>query len=153
MNLYEIDNAILNCVDEETGEIVQPEMLNDLEMARDIKVENIACWIKDCLAEAKALKEEKENLNARQKAAEKKAEDLKKYLANYLAGEKFKTARVSVSFRKSKQVIVQDVWKIPEDFRRYSEPTANKEMLKKALVNGEKIVGAKLVENINIQIK
>lgn len=153
MNLYEIENAILDCVDKETGEIIQMEKLRDLEMARDIKIENIACWIKNLVAEAKALKEEKENLNTRQKVVENKVEELKKYLSDYLAGEKFKTSKVYISFRKSEQVVVSDVWKIPEDFRQYSDPIPDKNMLKKYLKSGEKIVGAELIEKNNIQIK
>ena len=35
MSLYEIENAILDCVDMETGEIVDCEKLEDLQMERD----------------------------------------------------------------------------------------------------------------------
>ena len=81
MNLYEIDNAILECVDMETGEIVDTEKLAALQMERDQKIENIGCWIKNLNADAKALKEEKDNLAARQKAVENKAASLKEYLS------------------------------------------------------------------------
>lgn len=37
MNLYEIDNAILECVDQETGEIIDTDKLTSLQMARDEK--------------------------------------------------------------------------------------------------------------------
>ena len=42
MNLYEIENEILNCVDMETGEIVDIKKLESLQMERDQKIENIA---------------------------------------------------------------------------------------------------------------
>ena len=44
--LYEIDEEILNCVDQETGEIIDPEKLAQLQMDFDKKVEGIALWIK-----------------------------------------------------------------------------------------------------------
>ena len=99
MNLYEIENEILNCVDMETGEIVDIKKLESLQMERDQKIENIGCWIKNLLSDAEALKSEKENLARRQKVAESKATSLKEYLSRYLDGEKFKSTRVAISFR------------------------------------------------------
>ena len=62
MNLYEIDQEIMNCVDMETGEIIDPARLDELQMDRDIKIENIACWIKNLYADAEAFKTEKQSL-------------------------------------------------------------------------------------------
>lgn len=56
MNLYEIDAAIMACIDEETGEITDPAKLDELDMTRDQKIENIALYIKDLRAEASAIK-------------------------------------------------------------------------------------------------
>ena len=153
MNLYEIDNAIMNCVDMETGEIVDMEALEDLQMERNQKIENIGCWIKNLLADAKALKEEKDNLAARQKAAENKAASLKAFLSRYLNGEKFKTAKVAISYRKSDSVDITEGAVIPEEYLKYSEPTPDKIGLKAALKAGEKIQGISLVTSNNIQIK
>ena len=58
MTIYEIDQAIMECVDLETGEIIDTEQLDKLQMERDAKLENVACWIKDLKAEAEALKAE-----------------------------------------------------------------------------------------------
>ena len=41
MNLYEIDAAILDCVDVETGEIFDIDKFEELQLTRDAKVENI----------------------------------------------------------------------------------------------------------------
>ena len=108
MKLYEIDNAILDCIDTETGEVIDIDKLNELQLERDTKIENVACWIKDLKAEAEAIKAEKLALAERQKAAENKAESLKKWLAYALDGEKFSTARCSVSFRKTESVEVTE---------------------------------------------
>lgn len=153
MKLYEIDNAIMDCVDMETGEIIDIERLSSLQMERDQKIEGIGCWIKNLLADAKALKEEKDNLAARQKAAENKAASLKAYLSSYLNGEKFKTAKVAISYRKSDSVDIAEGAVIPEGYLKYSEPTPDKVGLKAALKAGKKFQGVSLVTSNNIQIK
>lgn len=56
MTLYEIDSAIMDCVDEETGEIIDLEKLEALNIERDKKVEGIALAVKNYAAEAKAIK-------------------------------------------------------------------------------------------------
>lgn len=153
MNLFEIDNEIMNCVDAETGEVIDAEKLDKLQMDRGQKIENIALWIKNLTSDAEALKAEKQAFADRQKAAENKAASLKKYLSDYLAGEKYKSAKVSVSFRKSEAVNIMDMSQIPEQYLKFAEPTADKTGIKNALKAGEVIAGAELVENQNIQIK
>lgn len=107
--LYEINEEILSCVDMETGEIIDAEKLGRLQMAFDDKVEGIALWIKNLLSDAAAIKEEKDKLAERQRVCENKAKNLKEYLSGFLGGEKFKTPRVAISYRKSKSVDVQDM--------------------------------------------
>ena len=41
--LYEINSAILDCVDLDTGEVIDEEKLTKLQLAFDDKVEGIAC--------------------------------------------------------------------------------------------------------------
>lgn len=65
MKLYEINEQIMACIDNETGEIIDTDKLNELQIAKDEKIENLALWYKDLLAEANALKEEKETFAAR----------------------------------------------------------------------------------------
>ena len=63
--LYEINQDILDCVDMETGEILDVEALNALQMEREAKLEGVALWVKDLKAEAAAVKDEADKLNAR----------------------------------------------------------------------------------------
>ena len=58
MTLYEIDQAILDCVDMETGEVIDSDRLDLLQMERETKLENVGLWIKDLRAEADAIKNE-----------------------------------------------------------------------------------------------
>lgn len=152
-NLYEINNQILECVDLDTGEIIDMDKLQELQMEFDQKVEGIACWIKNLLSEAKALKEEKDNLAERQKACENKAASLKEYLQTALGGQKFKTPKVSISYRKSEQVQVDDISKLGNEYLKFKEPEADKTKIKQDLKAGVQLAGVQLVEKQNIQIK
>lgn len=153
MTLYEIDQQLLDCIDLETGEIIDAEKLTELTMERDEKVEKVALWIKDLKAEAEALKAEKQSFADRQRAAENKIESLKKWLADALNGEKFKTTKVAVSFRKTKSVNVPDIFALDENYIKYAEPTADKAAIKKAIEAGQAVKGAQLVENTSISVK
>ena len=153
MNLYEIDAAILDCVDVETGEIFDIDKFEELSMARDAKVENICLWIKNLKAEIEALKAEKDAFAQRQKSAENKMESLKKYITGYLGGTAFESAKVKVSFRKSEALDISEGAVIPDEYLKYKEPEVNKTELKKAVKAGLKLDGVQIVENRNIQIK
>lgn len=153
MNLYEIDTAILDCVDVETGEIFDIDRFEELQLTREAKIENICLWIKNLTAEAEALKAEKNAFAARQKSAENKIESLKNYISGYLSGTAYESAKVKVSFRKSESVEIEDVYKIPEEYLRYREPEADKASLKAALKTGMKFDGVSLITKQNIQIK
>ena len=153
MKLYEIDQAIMDCIDMETGEIVNEELLNDLQMERDAKIENVALWIKELKAEAEALKAEKLAFAERQKVTENKMESLKKWLAYALNGEKFKTVRASVTFRTTDKVEVADIYKLDENYVRYRDPEADKDAIKKAIKAGQEVAGATLVSSTSVIIK
>lgn len=151
MNLYEISEEMLNCVDAETGE-VDIDKLDELTMLRDEKLENIALWIKDLKAEAEALKAEKLVFAARQSAAEHRAESLKNYLTGFLHGEKFKTTRCAISFRKTESVKITNELELPPEFTSV-EIKADKNAIKQAIKNGQTVTGAEIVEGISCSIK
>ncbi len=161
MNLYEIMGEISKAFDEaidpETGEILSEEALtylDQLEIERDAKIENIGCWIKNLNAEAAALKEEEKSFADRKKRAQKKSESLKRYLAGVLAGEKFSTEKVAISFRSSDAVEIEDEKAIPEDYIKTKvERSPDKTSIKQAIKAGMTVEGCKLVKNLNIQIK
>lgn len=152
MTIYDIDAAILDCIDTEMGDIIDIERLEALEMERHQKVVNVACWVKELLAEADAIKAEKLNLAKRQSACEKKAKQLKEYLTCVLGGEKFKDAKCSISYRKSESVEVADVNSLPEEFVKV-EKIAKLTELKEAIKQGQEIDGVSIIEKNNIQIK
>lgn len=152
----QIEQAWSAAVDPETGEIISEEAaqaVEQLTMAREDKIENLALYYKNLAAEAEALKNEKLALAARQSAAEKKAESIKEYLASSMNGEKYKSEKVAISWRKSESVSVDENAFLPDDYMTFKEPVPNLTALKKALKAGEKIDGATLTSSNNIQIK
>lgn len=153
-SLYSINQEILNCVDLETGEILDEQAFEALQMERNEKLENIALWVKNLTSEAEALKAEEKAFAERRKSAEKKAESLKRYLSQQLNGQKFTTTRTSVSFRKSSSVEVLDLDKLPAEYRKEVHAfVADKTEISKALKAGQEVEGAVLIQSLNLQIK
>lgn len=153
MNLYEINQEILSLVDPDTGEILDFEAFAELQMEREQKIENIVLWHKNLVAEAAALKAEKDAFAEREKAAKNKAESLKKYLDTILQGQPLKTTKFSVTYRKSEQTVIDDISKIPAEYLKPVEPEADKTAIKNAIKAGAEIAGAHIEEKMNMSIR
>ena len=158
MSIYDIDDAILSIVDMETGEIEDIARFDELQMERTQKVENIGCYYKNLVAEAKAMKEEEANLAQRRKAVENKAERIKSLLIYALKGDKFESPKVRCSYRKANSVQVDDdfvAWaeEHAEDLLTFKEPTPNRTAIKAALADGREIEHAQIVTNESLQVK
>lgn len=160
MTLWQIDeriNKILEndfYIDEETGEVFLPENLDELDVERTEKIENIALYIKNLKSEAEAIKSEVDNLKSRADVKKKKAERLTDYLDKILGGEKLETSKVALSYRKSTSVKIENEEIIPDEFMTIkTEKKPNKTAIAKLLKNGETVVGCELVEKQNLQIK
>lgn len=160
--LYEIDQDILDCVDAETGEILDADKLDALQMERDQKLEGVSLWVKDLTAEASAVKEEADKLIARKRALDNKIAALKSWLLIALDGGKLKTPRCNVYQTHSQRVAVADEEKLiefletleePERFLRFREPELRKDEIKKALKEDYYIPGASLEETESVVIK
>ena len=162
--LYEIDQEILACVDQDTGEILDTAKLDALQMEREKKLEGVALWVKDLKAEAAAVKEEADKLSARKKALDNKIDGLKNWLLYALGGDKLKTPRCNVYTTHSQRVnIVGDekdliFWlernmEDPREYIRYKDPELRKDEIKRALKDGKEIEYAKLEETESVVIK
>lgn len=162
MNLYELtrefESAMANIViDEETGEVSGFEAVDTLDTAFEDKAEAYAVTIKNLLAEAAALKNERDNMKAREDAAKRRAEVLKKHLADSMTAvgkEKIETAKAALSFRRSKQVSIVNDELVPDDLCVVKiDRKPDKTAIGKLLKSGETVPGAELVENMNLQVK
>lgn len=162
MTLYEINSALQaavdDCIDPETGEILDESLLDaidDLQMARDEKIENVCLYIKNLRSDADQLKAEKQAFAKRQAAAEAKADRLTKYLQDALAGEKWKAAdgKAAISYRKTTSVSIHDLTQIPAEFTRTPDPVPDKSAIKAAIQSGQDVPGAEIVTGQSIQIR
>lgn len=161
MTLYEIDEQLMGLVDPETGEVLDREAFDRLAIERDRKIEGVALWIKNERAMSEALDAEIKNLQKRKKACDNRVDRLKDYLKYALEGEKFKTARASVSFRVGSVTKIADEkvfieWAQKnhrEDLLRIAEPEISKTNVAKALDNGENIPGVSIEQTQSVIIK
>ena len=155
--LFDIDKAIMAFefeIDEETGEIINADELDNLKMEREQKIENIGLYYKNIKAEAEMVKAEKNAMADRQRVLENKAESLKQYLAYALQGQKFSTGKVAVSFRKSKSVSIPDESKIADEWCVVTQVRKpDKTAIKEAIESGTKVAGAEIIEKNNAIVK
>lgn len=159
MDLFEIDKQILGCVDQETGEVIDLDMLASLTLQRDEKISNICKWIINLNSDVRQLKEQEDKFKERRQKAQKKAESLKNFLLTYMNGRPFKTAEFSATFRKSSavEIVNPDAFEAFADKNRglltFPAPVPNKTAIKSALDAGEEVPGAAIKQNVNLIIK
>lgn len=160
MKLYEIDEQIAACVDEETGEVIDLDRLIALNMERERKLEGVALWVKDLTAEAKAIREEEKALAERRRAAESKVDSLKSWLlAN--VGKGLKTARCSVSVRTNAEsphfadeaAFINWAQTKHDELLRYKFPEIDRTAVKQYLQSGGVIEGVTLERSQSVIIK
>jgi hypothetical protein len=160
MKLYEIDEQIAACVDEETGEVIDLERLIALNMERERKLEGVALWVKDLTAEAKAIREEEKSLAERRRSAEKKVESLKAWLLENV-GSGLNTARCSVSVRTNAEsprfadeaAFINWAQTKHDELLRYKCPEIDRTAVKQYLQSGGVIEGVTLERSQSIIIK
>lgn len=161
-SLYEIKNEYLNVLnniefDEETGEILNLEELENMEAAFEEKTEAVALFIKEQNALAEAIKAEEKSLYERRKRMENKSERLKTYLAQSLlevGRDNFETPRCRLSFKKSTSVEIADESLLPKEYLKETITyKPDKTLIKEDIKNGVIVDGASLIEKRNLQIK
>lgn len=158
MSLYTINQQILDIyeteIDEDGGLTDEAfQLLQALNLSRDVKIENCALLIKEWFSEAAKIKDEADKLTDRRRILERKAERLKAYLASQMSGEKFEAPRVAISWRKSEAVKIIDESMIPLCFWKVPVPQLDKMSIKTTIKSGQAVPGATLEEKQNIQIK
>ena len=168
MNLYEISNNYVELFDklawvesdacgltddERAKEITNViYALDSLDETKDVKVENIALYVKSRRAFADAIKGEVKKLTTRLRIVENQAKRTERYLSDFLGGESFESAKVRIGYRKSTSVEVTDEELLPENYLEKTYKVLKKE-IKDDLKLGTVITGAYLKNHVNIQIK
>jgi anti-sigma28 factor (negative regulator of flagellin synthesis) len=160
MNLYEItQEAIYLSTLLETEELT-PELEQALIINQDqlqAKAGNYAKVIANIQSDADAIDAEIKRLKAMKDSREKKIEWLKESVkkAMLVSGiEKVESPLFKLSVRRSEAVEVDLVEALPNAFQNVKNVvTADKVAIKEAIKRGEFVIGARLVENFNLQIK
>lgn len=159
MKLYEIPQEMEDLIDQETGEVTDPERYLALAQRYENGLEYLALQFKNLDAEADALAKERDVLAKREKAARNASNRIKYYLSYLLNGKSYKTDKVAIGWRKSKKVVLDDdfiYWAIENgetNFLREKQPEVNKTAVKEALEQGKELPYASLEETQNIQIR
>ena len=151
MKLYEINQEIakvLDSIDEETGEITEEqfEQLTELNLQREVKIENTALYIKSLRAEAKAIEDERKKLQDKERAVKNKIISLENYLQVMLSGEKYKSPLNSIYYGTSYSVNVLDEHKIPCEYLIIQAPKIDRRGLLRAMQDGQNPAGVELEE-------
>ena len=162
MTFREIDGKMLSLIDE-NGEIMDEEAFRALQMERDKKAENMALWVLDLRDEQAALKGEIKRLQERLDQAVRREKRLREYLGAVLDGEVLKTPKVSVFYRSSQAVAVNDAEKViawaekDERYRdmvlTYKAPEISKAEVKKLIADGVDVPGAEIVTSVSTQVR
>ena len=143
----------------ETEELT-PELEEALIINQDqlqSKAVNYAKVIANFQAESDAIDQEIKRLKAMKESRDKKVEWLKESVkkAMLVSGiEKVESPLFKLSVRRSEAVEVDVVEALPTAFQNVKNVvTADKVAIKEAIKRGEFVMGARLVENFNLQIK
>lgn len=154
MKLYEIDEALVECFDPETGEIMDIDVYEGLQEEKDKKIEGIACIIKNRQALIDALKAEKKRIDDRIATLETQNDNTKAFLDSVLQGHRFETEKAVCSYRKSTRVDITDISKIPDEYLNVkTEIAPMKTAIKQALKEDKEVPGCALIETNNLSIK
>lgn len=160
-SLWEIDKKLMNYqmeFDPDTGEWVNEDELDSIQMDKTEKIKNIIKVIENKIALRAAIKAKIKGLTDRLKTLDKEIDYLKARVGASLGYEKFETDEVRVTFRKSESVVIPDESKVPAEYMEYKNVASpKKDAIKKYLKgiqgSGEECEWATLEAKQNIQIK
>ncbi len=161
MKLYEIEQGLRaliegtleKIVDMETGEVFTVDNLENLQLVKEEKLEGCAVVYKELKADAEALATEIKTLQERKNRILKKQEWLADYMAMALNGEKLKTPKCTISYRKSESVeLTGNIEEVPSEYCK-TKVELDKTAVKKAIKEGVEVPGCNLIAKMNMQVK
>lgn len=140
-----------------------PEVVSDtlegMAGALEVKAQSVAYMVRSMEADAAAVAQWAKDANARAKAIEQRAEHLRDYLARTLQScgiQKVQGPGVSMTFRKSSAVVIDEPALIPAEYMRAPEPpppSPSKTLIGEAIKAGREVPGARIETRFNLQIK
>jgi hypothetical protein len=110
MKLYEInqeiEKAFEECIDLETGEIKDFSKLEELTLAKNDKVREIALFIINLEGEERLIDEQLKKFLSRKKAIKNKISGLRAYLQYHTQGESYTFTEVKVYYKTSEETLM-----------------------------------------------
>lgn len=159
MEMYEA--GVDEVVDTETGEVRSlADVLAELNMSREEKIENTVRYIKNLHADSESARAEAANLIERADRFDKKAEQLEAYLLSQLGDcKKLETPLYTLKVRTTKSTCCptdeEAIQRLPKGFwyiKTTTKFTPDKKAIKAALEKGEKLEGCSIIENKRLSI-
>ena len=160
MNLYEITReaqelAFLLETDELTPELEAALLINQDQL--QAKAGNYAKVIANIQSDSDSIDAEIKRLKAMKDTKDRSISRLKEALrdAMLVSGiDKIESSLFKLSLRRSEAVEVDVVEALPNAFQNIKNVvTADKLAIKEAIKRGENVMGARIIENFNLQIK
>lgn len=142
-------------VDIETGEVLGMAELESAQAAFEDKAAAVAVAIRGAEAYAEGLKQYKQDIDKRQKAAERKIESLKKYLADNMGAagiRRLDRIEARLTLRDSESVDVYDETLVPTEYKKIKWEVS-KTAVKEAIKAGQTVDGARLQIKTGVIIK
>jgi hypothetical protein len=159
-NLYEITReaqelAFLLETEELTPELEAMLVINQDQL--QAKAGNYAKVIANIQSDSDAIDQEIKRLKAMKESKDRAVTRLKDALREAMlvsAIDKIESPLFKLSLRRSESVEVDIVEALPSEFINIKNVvTADKVAIKEAIKRGENVIGARLIENFNLQIK
>lgn len=160
MNLYEITREAMELaslleIEELTPELEQALIINQDQL--QAKANNYAKVIVNIQSDADAIDDEIKRLKAMKESKERAITRLKEAVKNAMLVsniEKIESPLFKLIIRKSEAVEVDMLEGLPSEFVNIKNVvTPDKIAIKDAIKRGEFVLGARLVDNFNLQIK
>jgi hypothetical protein len=159
-NLYEITREALELAslletEEFTPELEQLLVINQEQL--QVKAGNYAKVIANIQSDADAIDTEIKRLKSMKESKDRAITRLKDAVREAMLVsniDKIESPLFKLSLRRSESVEVDIVEALPSSFLNVKNVvTADKLAIKEAIKRGENIIGARLIENFNLQIK
>jgi len=161
-SLYNISNELrqlFNSINDNDGEVT-PEQEAALVITQNQlegKGVSYALVIRECDSRVTAIDNEIERLTKLKTQQQNLSKKLKQNISDAMKEfgvEKIESAIIKLSFRSSKETVIEDETKLPEScFTVKTTRTVSKTEVKKLIEEGQVLAGAYIRENKSLQIK
>jgi len=156
-----IQQTIEAAIDQETGEILNNDLMERLEQLSVDKNElllDLGCDLVNTKASIKSIEDQEKILSARKSRLKKHYEGMEKLLKKELTeGEKLSDGRVSLKWRKSSAVVIEDEDRLLESrkdlFKEKITYSPDKTLIKTLIKSGEEIDYCKIDERMNLVVE